>query len=205
MKNWITALIAVAIIATIFFFLGKCSGKEELPDNSARITELEQDTLRAGLIRDSLTALIDSLETIPPKIERQVIVKLGTIDKRIARDSTQAIVIFREGLQLWNWLPDGTDYPTYRELGLAGKIAVEGNGFKLKTKLYETETIPTLKADVKNYSSLYKASQDLNKIKDINIKQKDDEIDSLNKWYKNRYLWFGLGVVAAGLTVYLVK
>lgn len=205
MKNWITALIAVAIIATIFFFVGKCSSKKEFPDNSARIAELEQDTTRAGIVRDSLTALIDSLEAIPEVIWKQVIVKLDTIDRRIEKDSTQAIVTFREGLQLWNWLPDKTDYPTYRELGLMAKIAVEGSGYKLKVKLYEEQTIPTLKADVKNYSFLYKSSQELNKIKDLKINEQATQIADANAWYNSKILWTGIGVVAAGLTVFLVK
>ena len=204
MKNWI-ALFVLLLIFLVGIFIGKgCEGDEPV-DYSGRISELEQDTTRAGIVRDSLEHYIDSLENVPDVIWKQVIVKLDTIDRRIEKDSTQAIVTFREGLQLWNWLPDKADYPTYRELGLMAKIAVEGNGYKLKVKLYEEQTIPTLKADIKNHKVLYQSSQDLLKIKDLSLDAYKSQVEDANSFWHNDYLWFGLGVLASGITVYLVK
>jgi hypothetical protein len=189
----------------IGIFIGNgCEGDEPI-NYSGQITELEKDTLRLGTIRDSLTHHLDSLETIPPKIDRQIIFREREIDENIASGISTPIGEYRRSLQDNNWLPDSTESLSLREITLGAKGLAKLPKIELKAKLYETETVPTLKADVKNYSFLYKSSQELNKIKDINLKQKDEQIDDMNVWYKNRYLWFGLGAIATGLTVYLVK
>lgn len=37
------------------------------------------------------------------------------------------------------------------------------------------------------------------------MESQGEKIDDLESWVNNKYLWFALGVLTTGLTVYLVK
>ncbi len=205
MKNIITAIIFVAILLTIGFFLGKGCSKELPIDYSEEVARLERDTTKAGLTRDSLRLVIDSLETIPPEIRKQIIYREREINESIAKDSSNSLVEYRRSLVDNDYLPDGTLYLSYREIGLGAILMAKVPKLELTIKLYETETIPTLKASVKNYQVLYQSSQELNEIKDLTINEQALKIKKGEAWYNSKILWFGVGVLASGITVYLLK
>src|SRR3990167_11535725 len=132
--NWTSFILLLAVIVLLFLLLSKSCEEPVKKNYSKEYQQLIADTTVSGQIRDSLKTVIDSLEQIPKEITKVVYKKIKDSDELVAKDSSNAIAYFREGLQLWGWLLDKSDYPTYRELKLSGDIAQEGYGFKLKTK-----------------------------------------------------------------------
>lgn len=194
MKNILTLLLFVIIFVLAFLVIQqRCSEPLEPVDYSSEIKALEADTTARGDKIRGLETILDSLLKVPPTIRKQVIRVIDTIDARIEEDSTYAIVAFRDGLQRWNTIPDGTDYPTYREFGYSAKYMQEGYGYKLQVKEYEEKIVPNLETTVEDYKGLYKSSTNLNKIKDLSLEQKDIEIGKLDSFWRHRFVVYAGG------------
>lgn len=125
MKSWITALILVSLIALIFFFIGKGCSKEEPssnPEQLERLQELqtERDSIKQHSLK--LQELIKDLYTRLDNIKPQIIYREREIDETVAKDSTKSIVEYRRSLQDNNYLPDGTQTLTFREITIGSKL-----------------------------------------------------------------------------------
>ena len=129
-SNWTSFILLLAVIVLLFLLLSKSCEEPVKKDYSKEYQQLMADTTQAGIIRDSLETVIDSLEKIPEEIDKETHQQLAEIDTEVERDSSKDIVYYRSMLELWGWLPDKTDELTHREITLGSKIGVEGNGFK---------------------------------------------------------------------------
>jgi len=207
MKNIFTYLVIFLFGVTVMFLIMQtCKDKNPvIQDRSEEVKRLMEDTTKYVQKIDSLSTVIDSLKSEVKKIPQQVSQTIQHIDQEISKDSTKALVQYRNMLQRWDYLPDGSDAVTYRELGLGAKIGQEGYGFKLQVKKYETEIVPKLEEQVKDYSSLYASSKNLMEIKDKSIEEKDIELAQERKWYHNDLLWFGGGAVIVTIIFSLIK
>lgn len=207
MKSLFTYLV-IFIFGVVVMYLIMQSCEDKTPvvqDRTEEINHLIADTTKYGQEVDSLSKAIDSLKTKVDKIPQQVSQTIHQIDEEIAEDSSRSLVQYRNMLQRWDYLPDGSDKATYREIGLGAKIGQEGYGFKLQVKEYKNEIVPKLEQKVEDYSSLYAASQELMIIKDESILQKDIELTKERKWYHNDLLWFGAGAGIITVIAVLVK
>lgn len=197
-------VLAIAVIVLGSLLFQKCSETKPV-DNSARIASLEADSAKAGKQIRSLEIIVDSLLKVPPEIQRRVIKITDTIDVRIKKDSSYSIVALRDGLQKWGTIPDGTDYPTYREFGYSAKYMQEGYGFKLQVKEYKEKIVPTLQSDIESYKVLRKGDKELLEIKDLTISDQATQIKDGNAWYHNDILWAGVGGGVVAVLFFLLK
>ena len=203
MKDFVLILVIILISFGVGMLLMHSCQEPEQVDHSEAIAILEADTVRSNRKIDSLEIAIDSLKKVIPGIRIVTIREIDTVDARIAGDSTRAIPEYRAANQLWGILPSPTDFPTYAELGWGAKNLREGYGFKLQVKEYETRVVPSLEANIKEHKSLYKSSQNLNKIKDVTINEQATIIEDGNAWYNSKFLWFGGGAVVTAILTYL--
>jgi len=201
MKQVLIGFFVTIIIGLLIWFLF-LKPKIDSPDTSAREAEL------VG-INDSLVSQIvilqrekDSLLTIPPEIDRQIVYRDREIDESIAKDSANALVEFRKSLQDNDIIPDGTETPTYRELGWSAKIMSAKPLLELKVKTYEEILfkddiiISDLKYQIGGY-------QELNEMQKESTKYYKQLYEDESAWYNSNYIWLGLGAVGAGLAVFL--
>ena len=201
MKQVLIGFIITIIIGLLIWFLF-LKPKIDMPDVSARETEL------VG-INDSLVSQIvilqrekDSLLTIPPEIDRQIVYRDREIDESIAKDSSNALVEFRKSLQDNDILPDGTETPTNRELGWSAKIMSAKPKLELKVTAYEEVLfkdeiiISDLKYQIGGY-------QELNEMQKESTRYYKALYEDEASWLNSNYLWLGIGAVGADLAVFL--
>ena len=201
MKQVLMGFFVTIIIGLLIWFLF-LKPKIDMPDTSAREAEL------VG-INDSLVSQIvilqrekDSLLTIPPEIDRQIVYRDREIDSNIAKDSSNALVEFRKSLQDNDIIPDGTETPTNRELGWSAKIMSAKPLLELKVKTYEEILfkddiiISDLKYQIGGY-------QELNEMQKESTKYYKALYDNEASFWNSNYLWLGIGAVGAGLAVFL--
>lgn len=197
MRNFITALIAVAVIATLFFFVGKSCSKEETETDHTRENELLQEVKQLKVVNKSLTAQRDSLiEVTKRKIPAEIVRRENEIDQNIAKDSSNSIVEFRKALVENNELPDGTEYPTYRELGLSAKLMAKVPKLELQIKGYD-EIILKDNEIISNLNFQIGANEDLREMQRLAIINCENKLDKANSFWNSNELWFGLGVIGA--------
>jgi len=199
MKQFLIGFIITIIIGLLVWFL---LPKIDMPDTSARELEL------VGIV-DSLTSHIatlekerDSLLTIPPLIDRQIVYRERQIDENIAKDSSRAIVEYRKALQDNGDLPESGEYLSFREIGLGAKNMARLPSLRLKIKTYEEIVfkgeiiISDLKYQIGGY-------QELNEMQKESTKYYKELYDKESAWYNSKILWLGIGAVGAGLAVFL--
>ena len=197
MKPFITALIAIGIIATIFFFIGKgCSKSQGMLDNS-RENELLGEIKSLRYQNATLNAERDSLiEVTKRKIPAEIVRRENEIDQNIAKDSSNSIVEFRKALVENNELPDGTEYPTYREFGLSAKLMAKVPKMELQIRTYD-EIILKDNEIISNLNFQIDANEDLREMQRLAIINCENKLDKANSFWNSKELWFGLGIVGA--------
>ena len=200
MKNFI--LYVVIFLLATFLIMKMCEQEIDLPDTSARESELSSKIgqLEANVV--TLERERDSLKQIPPKIDIQIVERERQIDENIAKDSTKAIVEYRRALQDNDEIPEGTKVLTYREIGIGSKLISRVPRLELKVKTYEEIVfkddiiISDLKYQIGGY-------QELNEMQKESTKYYKSLYEDEASWFNSNYLWLGIGVVGAGLAVFL--
>lgn len=196
MKPFITALIAIGIIATIFFFIGKGCSKEETETDHTRENELLQNIQQLETVNKSLTAQRDSLLKIPQKIKTQIIYREAQIDSAIAKDSTNALVQYRQALTENGDLPESGEYLSFREIGLGAKNMARLPHLRLTIKTYE-EIVKKDNEIISNLNFQIEANEDLREMQRLAIINCENKLDKANSFWNSNELWFGLGIVGA--------
>jgi len=196
MSNFIKALIAVGILLVIGFFIGKSCSKEEVTIDHTRENELLGQIKDLATVNKSLTVQRDSLLKIPAKIKTQIVYREREIDEQIKNDSSRSVVVFREALQANNYLPEGTQYPTFREIGIAGKLLARLPKLELQIKGYD-EIILKDNEIISNLNFQIEANEDLREIQRLAIINCENKLDKANSFWNSNELWFGLGIVGA--------
>ncbi len=191
MKNFITALIAIGIIATIFFFLGKgCSKSQGILDNSREL-ELLGEIKSLRYQNATLNAERDSLiEVTKRKIPAEIVRRENEIDQNIAKDSSNSIVEFRKALVENNELPDGTEYPTYREFGLSAKLMAKVPKMELQIKGYD-EIILKDNEIISNLNFQIEANEDLREIQRLAIINCERQLEQKDSFSDDRLIGYG--------------
>jgi len=202
MKDLIKYLLVLIIGLAIGAFIFKSCSKPETQDHSQRVREIisERDSLSRE--NTALKKANDSLSTIKQQERTKTIYKIKEIEAGINKDSSKAIVYYRNMLQLWGWLPDKADYPTLRELGIGARIGQEGNGFKLQLNLCEEQSANKDKI-IADKDFIEKGYKENLKIKDLEIQEWKGKYDKESAWYRSDYLWFGTGVIVTTAIVFL--
>jgi hypothetical protein len=195
--NFIKVLIAVAIIAVIFFFVGKSCSKEETEPDHTR--EIELQAQNDSLIQHSLglSNLIKNLYTRLDNIKLQIIYRDAQIDENIAKDSSNSISEFRQSLTENQELPDNTLYPTYREFGLSAKIMSKVP--KLGIIINIQDSIITNKDLIifdKDY--IIEGQKEVIGIKNESITYWQGLYKDETAWYNENWIWLTLGVLVTG-------
>jgi len=199
MKQFLIGFIITIIIGLLIWFL---LPKIDMPDTSARETELVGivDSLRLHIA--TLEKERDSLKQIPPLIDIQIVEREREINESIAKDSSNSLVEYRRSLQDNNYLPDGTLYLTYREVGLGAILMAKVPKLKLKVTAYEEIVF---KDDIIISDLKYQIGgwEELNEIQKGSIKYYKELYEDEASWFNSNYLWLGIGAVGAGLAVFL--
>ena len=198
--GFILGILTTLIIGIIAYFIFK--PKIDMPDNSARESELSSKIEQLVSQNVILQRERDSLLTIPPKIDRQIVYRDREIDSNIAKDSSNALVEFRKSLQDNDIIPDGTETPTYRELGWSAKIMSAKPKLELKVKTYEEIVF---KDDIIISDLKYQINgwEELNEMQKESTKYYKALYEDEASWLNSNYLWLGIGAVGAGLAVFL--
>jgi hypothetical protein len=136
-------LLTYLFVGLLFLFIGvlltnQCQDPEII-DNSQEIQALVAEVELKDKQLDSLNSELDSIKSQRQEVVTHTTQQVASIDSSIAKDSTNSIPEFRSALTLWGDLPDNTDFPTYRELGLSAKNMTKGYGFKLELKSCDNE------------------------------------------------------------------
>src|SRR4030067_3701627 len=119
MKEIIIGFLIVIAIAVISFLIFKsCQDKPNIPPDNSRIEELEQRERQHLTHIALIQSKIDSLQNLKSQVVTSIIWRTTQIDSAIAKDSSNSLVEYRRSLQDNNYLPDGTLYLSYREIGL---------------------------------------------------------------------------------------
>ena len=200
MKNFILYLV-IFLLAT-FLILKMCEQEIDLPDTSARETELVGIVGSLRLHIATLEKERDSLKQIPPLIDIQIVERERQIDENIAKDSSRAIVEYRKALQDNGDLPESGEYLSFREIGLGAKNMARLPSLRLKIKTYEEIVfkddiiISDLKYQIGGY-------QELNEMQKESTRYYQELYEDESAWYNSKILWLGIGAVGAGLAVFL--
>lgn len=196
MKNIITSLISVAILLVIGFFIGKSCSKEEVTIDHARENELLGKIKDLATVNKSLTVQRDSLLRIPQKIKTQIVYREAQIDSAIAKDSTNALVQYRQALTENGWTAGGTTSLTYREIGIGAKLMAKVPKLELQIKGCD-EIILKDNEIISNLNFQIKANEDLREMQRLAIMNCEKQLDKANSFWNSNGLWFGLGVVGS--------
>ena len=104
MKQVLIGFFITIIIGLLVWFLF-LKPRIDMPDTSAReselISKIEQLVSQIVILQRER----DSLLTIPPKIDRQIVYREREINESIAEDSSNSLVEYRRSLQDNNYLP----------------------------------------------------------------------------------------------------
>src|SRR5574343_1998469 len=194
MKPFITALIAIGIIATIFFFIGKgCSKSQGILDSSREI-ELLQQLSELQTHNSDITAQRDSLLKIPQKIKTQIVYREAQIDSAIANDSTNALVQYRQALTENGWTAEGTTSLTYKEIGIGAKLMAKVPNLELQIRGYE-EVILKDNEIISNLNFQIDANEDLREMQRVAIINCENKLDKANSFWRSPPFLIGVGAV----------
>src|SRR5574343_73629 len=190
MSNFIKALIAVGILLVIGFFIGKSCSKEEVTIDHARENELLGKIKDLATVNKSLTAQRDSLLRIPQKIKTQIVYRDAQIDSAIAKDSTNALVQYRQALTENQITADGTETPTNRELGWSAKLMAKVPKLELQIKGYD-EIILKDNEIISNLNFQIKANEDLREIQRLAIISCERRLEQRDSFSDDRLIGYG--------------
>ncbi|GJQ44045.1 MAG: hypothetical protein JETCAE03_35430 [Ignavibacteriaceae bacterium] len=202
MSNFIKALIAVGILLVIGFFIGKSCSKEEVTIDHARENELLGQIKDLATVNKSLTVQRDSLLKIPAKIKTQIVYREREIDEAIAKDSTNALVQYRQALTENGDLPESGEYLSFREIGLGAKNMARLPHLRLTIKTYE-EIVKKDNEIISNLNFQIEANEDLREMQRLAIINCEKQLEKEKAWYNSNYLWLGLGVIGTTAIIFL--
>lgn len=202
MSNFIKALIAVGILLVIGFFIGKSCSKEEVTIDHARENELLGKIKDLATVNKSLTVQRDSLLKIPAKIKTQIVYREREIDEAIAKDSANALVQYRQSLQENNYLPDGTEALTYREIGIGSKLMAKVPKLELQIKGYD-EIILKDNEIISNLNFQIDANEDLREMQRLAIINCENKLDKANSFWRSPPFLIGVGAVGTLAVIFL--
>lgn len=149
MKSILPWVILFLAGLTAAYFIGRSNGSTTiLPDNSKEIAALKDSIRESESKVKSLNAEIAELQAQKEKSKETIKDDLAEIDVAIEIDSANAIVKYRDNLFLLNYMPDQSDYLTFREIGLGSKLFVELRGSRIQLTINDT-LIARYKAVVK--------------------------------------------------------
>ena len=196
MKEFIAGFLTVIILSVILWLIFKPDIKP--PDNS-RETELVQKLhdLESQIV--ILKAKNDSLETVKQRTRREIIYRTAQIDSSIAKDSSNSLVEYRRSLQDNNYLPDGTLYLSYREIGLGAILMSKIPKLQLQLSICEEQSF-NKDIIIADQEYIIGGKDDLIEIKNNNIEYYKDLYEDEASFWNSKELWFGVGVlVSAGI------
>jgi hypothetical protein len=190
MKDFILGFLTIIIISVALFFAIKSCQDEPAPPDNSRELELmemvkEKDNHIAGLRN-----MIDSLETIKQKVKTQIVYREREIDEAVIKDSTKSLVFYRQALTENGWLPDKTDNLTFREITLGAKGLAKIPKLELQNKLAD-EQIEKLKLLDEDNGIIKKGLQDIIQIKNLTIKDRDEQLADRNSFWYDRFVIVG--------------
>lgn len=149
---------------------------------------LEEDGQRHLTEILRLDAKVDSLESIPPEIEKEIIYLQAEVDSVILSDSSKVVAEYRKGLVLLQIRPDVSLDLSTRERGLGALIFRETYGLRLTVPILH-ETIGTLKQSITKRDSLIASKQNIIRIDSLLAIGQDLLIDELDSFWRNRFVW----------------
>ena len=204
MKNPITFIVIGAFIIGAFLIGKSCNDdiaqtainelKAKIPPLEAQVKELEKEKI-------TLADVIDSLKSIPPKIDERIVYLQAEVDSSIAEDSLNAFAEYKKGLTLLDIRPDATPILTIREIGHGALIFRETYGMRLKIPVLQ-ETIDSLDSFANNLSKTIDLKDNIIGINNLTIEAQDLMIKKLDGFWKNRIvLYVGAGGSYDGITI----
>lgn len=196
MKNWITGIVVVIFLLAVGCLIGYLltKGSAILPptDNAELIRQLE-DNIAASVAREDSLALqdslkglkIDSLKTVIASIIKKYEIKRREIDLEIAKDSLNAVKVYRfQLLELgempWS-LSDGASLSLW-EIGTGAKYLSGIPGMQLTINKYQENEL--------NYVERLKIKDQRLSEKDFQLAGKDDLIKmhkANEEYYKKQF------------------
>ena len=198
MKQFIFGFLTVIILAVILWLIFKPDFKP--PDNS-RETELLQNIEQLKSDITILKAKNDSLETVKQRTRREIIYRTAQIDSSIAKDSSNSLVEYRRSLQDNNYLPDGTLYLSYREIGLGAILMSKIPKLQLQLSICEEQSF-NKDVIIADQEYIIEGKDDLIEIKDNNIEYYKDLYDDSNTFWSSTEFGIIIGVTASAILVF---
>jgi hypothetical protein len=202
MKDLTKYLLVLAIGLVIGFLLFKSCQKPEPQDHTQRIRELTSERDSLGKEIDALLKIIDSLSTIKQTVKTQIVFRERQINENIAKDSSNALVEYRRSLQDNNYLPDGTLYLSYREIGLGAILMAKVPKMQLQINICE-EQLDNYRQVVADDIVIKKGYKENLKIKDLEIQEWKGKYDKETSFWNSNGLWFGVGVITTAAIIFL--
>lgn len=198
------------ILYTIIFLLGAllifkfCSKDQEKPPDNSREKELVGKIEQLELDNTILKAKNDSLETLKQRTRTQIVYRTAQIDSAILKDSSNSLVEYRRSLQDNNYLPDGTLYLSYREIGLGAILMAKLPKLELELKYCEEQNL-NKDVVISNQEYIIDGYKEVGKIKDESINYWQKLYKKESAWYNENWIWLTLGVVVTGGIAIAVK
>lgn len=186
MKTYLISLVIALIIG------GFIAWSLHPDDKSQEV--IAQYQQRVKEVQDSLAQVIktkqqeiDSLKSLEPKIIIKYKDKQHFIDSTIAKDSTNSIKEYRNGLLTLNVIPDSSKDLTFREIGF---------GAKFFNKLQESIDLILLKDQINDKQSLMikQLQQKADILYEENELLKLKECEEPSFWYKRFPVIIGTGI-----------
>ena len=195
-------LIMILALTGYIFFLQQCKDPPEIIDNSEKIAELSRKTLQLGKEKNILKAERDSLLKYIQDIEPTIVYREREINENIARDSSNSLVEYRRSLQSNNYLPDGTLYLTYREIGLGAILMARVPKLELTVKTYE-EVVKKDSKIIRKQDKMITHLEELGEIQEGNIEYYKGLYEDEASFWNSKELWFGVGIAGTIAIVFL--
>ena len=195
-------IIIILILLGVILYLTQCNEKD-IPDFSKEKAELLQNIEQLqDSVKIALTQRDSLLKTIP-KIRTVIVEREREIDENIAKDSSNSIVEYRKALQENNYLPEGTEQLTFREIGIGSKLMARVPKLELQIKTYES-TIQKDNEIFKDYEFQIKGYKDLNNIQNLEINKWQGLYNDTQTFWNSPTFLIGIGVVGTIAVVFLV-
>lgn len=196
------ALTIVACLAIGFFVARYFSKEDDLSQTAENLKRsLEVAEARADSIdkasnerNEKFLADINKLSLMVVRLQREIIFDNAEIDANIAKDSLRAIVEYRQSLVGVDELPDKSDYPTLREIGLGAKYIRQIPKMELTINIQDSalsayaQEYDLLRQDL---SAIKKAQKEVVRLKDLTIEYKDKQIKAFNSFWDDRIIVYG--------------
>ena len=192
-------------LAVMFVISQSCSKESDL---ESTINNLKESLKQEQEFRDSVDAVIDALNDAVSElankrdsIKTQILYRDREIDENIAKDSSNALVQYRQSLTENGWLPDESTQLTFREIGIGSKLMAKVPRLELELNLCDEqlETKDKIIADHLFIKKSYQESLDLQKLSIQAYKQELEEKNSF--WYGRFVIYAGIGANYNGTTL----